>query len=99
MGDLVYWHPHGLVEVPPHCGVVTKVYHQSICINLFDPSSYSMLIRDGVKHVNDPTMRDEERKEMGGWSEHPLAKRLRKVEEEAASLSKRTHVLESRRGL
>lgn len=86
LGDVVYWYPHGDLAVPPFAAVVTKVSAMSLCLNLFDPSSYNMLIRDGVKHVTDPTLRDPERREMGAWDFPPAVKRLRRLEEQFEAL-------------
>jgi len=80
IGLLVLWYPDGNLQLPPHCGVVTRVSAQSLCINCFDPMLLNVQPRDGVKHVGDPTLRREEARAMGGWDYTPAYRRLLDLE-------------------
>jgi hypothetical protein len=72
----VLWYPDGDSRQQPHPAFVTAVGHDSVCVNIMAHNSYNFLIRDGVRHVSDPRIKDAERRESGAWDYTPFVKRL-----------------------
>ena len=84
LGQIVWWYPAANKKTQPQPGIVSQVNPQSVCVNLVDPNTYTLLIRDGVKHADDPTIQFEERREMGGWDFTDKDKRLAALERQLA---------------
>ncbi len=96
LGDSVYWFAGGNPTVEPAAAVVTRIGRDNICVNILSPTSYNFLIRDGVRHVDDPRA-PVDQKEEGGWMhrEDHLAREnrreqdrqtMRQLQDEQASL-------------
>src|SRR6266849_1519226 len=66
LGFIVYWYDHPGGQ--PHPAIVTALGNECICCNIFDPASYNMRIRDGVRHRCDPRAKQAEMQENGCWS-------------------------------
>ncbi len=88
LGQMVYWYPHGAKTNSPHAAFVTKRGHDSVCLAILHPNSHNFTIRDGVRHVSDPRVKQVEFLESGGWDHTPATLRLQKLEEIVARLSK-----------
>lgn len=84
LGDMVYWYPAGNTN-DPTSAVVTRLGHDNLNMNLFTPASYSMPIRDGVRHVSDPNNSVEANIE-GRWDFTPKHKRLEQLEARVTQL-------------
>lgn len=74
-GDIVYWYDGGARSSAGHVAIVTNVGSATICVNIVDPNSYNMRIRDGVRHLDDPRARDSELQENGAWDYTPRMRR------------------------
>lgn len=57
LGQTVFWYPSGNILEDPQAGFVSRVGHDTICINLLSPSLKDFVIKDGVRHVTDPKNR------------------------------------------
>ncbi len=86
-GDTIFWFPGGNCAVEPHVAIVTKVARDNICCHIVDPNSYNFLIRDGVRHCDDPRSRID-LAEAGGWLTR-ADYRKRKQEREVAQQMQR----------
>jgi hypothetical protein len=79
IGQIVLWYAHADTNVPPLAGLVTQVNPGNVHLNCADVKTYNFLVRDGVKHVNDPSLRETERKEQGGWDYTPRDKLINEL--------------------
>jgi hypothetical protein len=79
LGEIVLWYPGGDKNAGPHPGIVTRIAFRTICLNLISPAFMNFAIKDGVRHMDDPEIKEAERHEMGGWDFTPLAKELRRL--------------------
>ena len=78
LGDIVYW--YDTPDSQPQPAVVTNIGVKSLCVNIFDPSTYNMRIRDGVRHRKDPEARRPEMRESGCWDYTPRMRRAMELE-------------------
>jgi hypothetical protein len=77
LGDLVYWYPDGQRSDKPFVAVVTGIgVGSSVCLNIIDPFSHNMHLRDGVRHINDKAALQEELRLSGSWDYTPQSKQL-----------------------
>lgn len=83
VGMPVWWYPDGDRHQEPHAGVVTKVGAHSLCVSIFDSQSYTLRIRDGVRHIDDAEANPYERHESGCWDHTPLVRKLLALAAEA----------------
>lgn len=92
VGDHVYWYPGGQTSEEPYAAVVTAVGlgGQTLNLNLFDPLSYNLRIRDGVRHVSDPRCREVEFREQGCWDLTPREKEYRALKRQVQELLHRS---------
>lgn len=69
VGDVVLWYPGSDRLQQPSAAVVTRDGNggSTICLNVMDPSTTAMLIRDGVRHLDDNRSRTEFGREVGAW--------------------------------
>lgn len=73
VGQMVWWFPGGRANEEPFAAVVTRVGNSSLNLNIFDPFSYNMRIRDGVRHVSEAEASRHEVGEEGAWDWPPFA--------------------------
>jgi hypothetical protein len=77
-GDDVIWYETG----EPNAGnefygkIVDLGYGTSIEIGTLQPNSEYVRVRPGVKHVSDPTLRPDEKAELGAWDWTPRQKQV-----------------------
>lgn len=77
VGDVVHWYPGSDRNQEPHAAVVSRAGEAvTVCVNVIDPGTYNMLIRDGVRHIDDPRSRTDHGKEAGAWDWTPRDKRI-----------------------
>jgi hypothetical protein len=75
IGDIVLWFDHADKSSSPHPAIVTAIGMQNcVCLNIFDPTRFNTVIRDGVRHIDDPDAQREELKSAGGWDFRPKEK-------------------------
>jgi len=67
VGDIVTWFPTGAKSNDGLPAIVTKVNPRSVALSVFSLNTYNLLLRDGVRHVGDPTARQTEIMESGAW--------------------------------
>ncbi len=68
VGMDVWWFPHGDKSMAPFAAKITRVGQDSVCVSIFHPDNYNLMIRDGVRHGSDPRSRDnEEVIQSGTW--------------------------------
>jgi hypothetical protein len=84
IGDMVIWYPDGVrannSEEMAHAAIVTKIGYDSLNLNVCSPSSYNFMIRDGVRHLDDPKAVHPDLRSQGGWDFTPATKRLKLME-------------------
>lgn len=102
IGDTVLWHPDGDRSPQPYAAVVTAIGMESINVNIFDPFSYNLRIKDGVRHIDDPKAKHEATRDSGAWEHTPKTKRLEderlrriEIEEKVCALEERILFLEA----
>lgn len=80
LNDDVLWYPEPGAE--PQAAKVTRVGILTITVNILDPATYNLRIRDGVRHVSDPALArlSEEVRQQGVWDWTPRMKRLIELE-------------------
>lgn len=92
LGLDVLWYPDGDMNQIPHPAKVVSVGNTSVNLAIFEKDNCNMIVRDGVKHVNDKTLRPNELTEQGTWSHTPAHDEYlafkRKVENFMASQGK-----------
>lgn len=78
VGDVVHWFSGSKKDQAPIAAVVTRADLGSSTLNLslFDQNNQTMLIRDGVRHVDDPRSRTDHARQIGGWDFTPRDKLL-----------------------
>ncbi len=67
VGQIVCWYAGSDRNQDPHAAVVTSVGGDSVCVSIFDKSSYNLQIRDGVRHLDDERSRKDYGREVGAW--------------------------------
>lgn len=84
IGDMVIWYPDGVRannnEEMAHAAIVTKIGYETLNLNVCSPSSYNFMIRDGVRHLDDPKAVHPDLRSQGGWDYTPAHKRLKFME-------------------
>ena len=83
----VMWYPDGDLDQTPHPAKIVGLGNTSVCLAIFEPDNHNLILRDGVKHVDDKTIRPNERIDQGLW-EHTqfhkeflgMRKRIEKLE-------------------
>jgi hypothetical protein len=76
VGDVVHWFPGSDRNQEPKAAVVSKAGATALCVNVIDSGTFNFLIRDGVRHVDDPRSRTEEGRKSGAWDFTPRDKKL-----------------------
>ena len=73
VGELVWWCEDADVS-RPCAGIITFVGDRAVTVNVPTPDLRDFLVKDGVRHVSDPDLREKAflRAERGGWDFHPL---------------------------
>lgn len=79
VGLPVLWYPGGDRNQQPAAAVVTAIGFDTLNLNLMMPQTYTMLIRDGVRHIDDKRAKTPELAENGAWDYAPWYKRLLKL--------------------
>lgn len=79
VGDVVHWWDTG-VRVPneqPRLALVTKKGTGSLCLTTFDPGQRGVFSTpDGVRHIDDPGVKEHDRLELGCWEFTPRLHQL-----------------------
>lgn len=88
-GDLVLWYPDGDKTQDPYPALVTRLGYDTLNLNIFDPNSYNMRIRDGVRWIDDPRAKSPELREAGGWDLSPQAVLIRDLQERLEKLERK----------
>lgn len=79
LGMTVHWFDGGDTTQEPKPAVVTGVAFNGLNLNIFDKANYNLSIRDGVRHVADPTANEQHKKDDGAWDFTPRDKRLNEL--------------------
>jgi len=77
VGDRISFNPDPHQEIP-QSGIVTAVGQETICVNLFARDTYTMPVRDGVRHISDPKSKLQHNLESGLWDYLPQEKAMEK---------------------
>jgi hypothetical protein len=89
VGQDVWWYAQGDLGQPPCAAKVTGVGQGSLCLSIFQPASYNLAIRDGVRHVTDPRRRDSpDVLESGLWDYTDRDKKRVEMERRIQALQK-----------
>jgi hypothetical protein len=69
IGAIVLWYPNGARSVPPLPAIVTRINPRSLGLSIFAPDTHNLMLRDGVRHLDDPEFRKDPVRmgEEGGW--------------------------------
>lgn len=79
VGDVVHWYPDDAIDQKPFAAVVSAMGMRAVTLSIFNPQSYNLMVRDGVRHRNDPGLRTEDMVEAGVWEHTPRT--LRQMEQ------------------
>lgn len=75
--DPVVWYEGGTRQGSQFGGFVTAFgMGTSVNISLVQPNLNNLTTRDGVKHIDDPTLRPEEKHDNGAWDYTPRLRAL-----------------------
>lgn len=86
IGTIVQWYPDCDIHQQPYAAIVTNVGSSTVCLAIFDSTSYNLRIRDGVLHVSDPRTKNPEVRDAGAWDTHPRDVRLQELQREVAEI-------------
>lgn len=87
VGMTVLWFAERSGSNPPSPGLVTEVHDQTITANVFDQSTIGGVPKQGIRHKNDPRLRDHVDNDAGCWDYRTIDKRtilpeIKKIEGE-----------------
>lgn len=71
IGDLVHWFPGGDQGQTPHPAFVAESYRDNLTLLVMNGDLHNFLIRDSVRHVSDPKVREDWAFEFGAWDYSP----------------------------
>jgi hypothetical protein len=72
-GWRVYWYDGGHKTQPPAVALVAQVGMGSqVNLAILHPNLHNFVCKDGVRHIADKGLRDDERATAGAWDFHPL---------------------------
>lgn len=88
VGDVVHWYPTGVSSEQPLAAIVTGIGlgGQTLNLNVLDPYSYNLRIRDGVRHLTDPRCKEVEFREYGAWDLTPRERGYRLLAKQVKEL-------------
>jgi hypothetical protein len=68
VGATVQWFEGATRGSQPAAAVVTgHGMGSALCLAVLPPNSHTFQVRDGVKHIDSPDIRDDERHDAGAW--------------------------------
>jgi hypothetical protein len=68
VGQVVHWfHDQGNDQLP-YAAIVSAIGMRSITCNISMPDNYNFMVRDGVRHRDDPAAREGDVKDAGCWT-------------------------------
>lgn len=77
VGDLVHWYPDDSLGQKPFAAIVNSVgIRSSVGLSIVHPQSYNLMIRDGVRHRQDPLVKADDLAENGFWEHTPMTQML-----------------------
>jgi hypothetical protein len=76
IGDVVLWLPDGDADLTPCAAIVTAKFPRSVDLAVIGPNQYNFLVRQGVRHCDDPEKNQEETMKEGLWAYTPDRKKL-----------------------
>lgn len=88
IGDIVWWYADGKRGDRPSVAIVTAIGMQSLNLNVISPMHYQFAIKDGVRHVDDPRTKANDKVENGGWEHRPQHLRLQALEALVSRMAK-----------
>jgi hypothetical protein len=80
LGDIVMFFP--MADRPSgtqntgHVAIVTAIGIDSLNLNVLAPNNHNLMIRDGVRHMDDPKCQHPELRMQGGWDYTPQHVRM-----------------------
>lgn len=80
VGMDVWWYPHGDLSQQPFAAKVTRLAAESVCLSIFHPDNYNLMIRDGVRHLSDPRRKDSEDVIESGLWDHPRGEAYKELD-------------------
>lgn len=86
VGQLVIWFPTGAKSNDGLPAIVTNVHARTVALSVFSLNTYNLLLRDGVRHVGDPTSRQTELMESGAWDHTAAHRRLLDLDQRLEAL-------------
>lgn len=84
-GMMVYWYMDGNRSGEPRVGVVTRVWRtngepRAISLNLFQENTKLPQCLSSCRHVEDPDLGEQQKKDFGAWDHHPWNARIMELE-------------------
>jgi hypothetical protein len=96
IGTLVLFYVGADRTQVPAAAMVTGIGQRNVILSVFQPNTYNLLIRDGVRHMNDPDLNhNADIREMGGWDYTDDYKLLLELKEKVSYLMSQDVPLET----
>lgn len=73
LGQVVYFYHGGNKDSEPFAAFVVQIHNRSLALNILMPGFANFMTLEGVKHIEDPDVKESEFIDMGGWAEVPAA--------------------------
>lgn len=87
VGDVVLFYLSGSASEPPMPAIVCHVGERTLSLGVIGRDSYALYPADGVRHLDDPLLRNNVDLQIhGAWEKTPQAKRLEAMEKVVASI-------------
>jgi hypothetical protein len=67
LGDEVYWFSGGNISEKPQPAKVVEVGRDALTLAIFQPMQERIIVKDSVRHVDDPRPRQDEVFYAGAW--------------------------------
>lgn len=88
IGDIVWWFPDQADDQRPYAAIVSSVGVRSVALHVVVQNTYNFIVRDGVRHKDDPSVRDHDISENGLWTHTQRTEELAELREALYRLNK-----------
>lgn len=85
--QIVSWYPGGDRTMEPRPAVVIRVNQETVDLGVIDDTNAYVMVKTGVRHVDDREASDSHREDAGGWEHNLLTNALYAVLPSLASWS------------